>query len=167
MLGFSNLSNSIQSLFELRERVGDRLREARSNLKLKQSDLADLGAINRVTQASYESGQTEPNTLYLRRIQASEIDIPYVLFGSRTKDIARELGNSKLVDWKLIQQCHEDVDFFCLRFAPNCPASYRWQLIEQLYTSIASAQQQSGAKAPPNSASSVDLVSKLWDQYGK
>ncbi|MFC7436548.1 multiprotein-bridging factor 1 family protein [Hydrogenophaga bisanensis] len=54
--------------------TGSRLKEARERAGMSQAALANLAQITRFTQAGYESGATEPNTGYLRRIEAAGLD---------------------------------------------------------------------------------------------
>ena len=129
------MANVISSFLVLKAGVGERMRVARSLLGLKQADLAELGQVSRATQVSYEAGATEPNTAYLRGIQASGIDIPLVLFGHTSQEIdAKGSVQSSAIDWDRLQAAHEDVEFFCQRVAPTCPSRYRWLMVSELYS---------------------------------
>ena len=163
----SNLSSEIFRLLSIKDQIGVRLKEARTRKSLKQADLSTMGEINRATQISYETGLTEPTTAYLRRIQPSGIDLPFVLFGSSADAIVQDIGSSHGVDWKLLQQCFEDVDFFCLRFAPACPSSYRWQMIQSLYTKIQTAAKAGEGWSTDQRMGSMEMVESIWAEYGK
>nr|WP_256350882.1 helix-turn-helix transcriptional regulator [Pseudomonas veronii] len=63
--------------------VGDRLRDERVRLNLKQEDLAQVGGVNRNTQGSYERGGRHPDTAYLTAVAALGVDIAYVVTGQR------------------------------------------------------------------------------------
>lgn len=63
--------------------AGERLREERTRLSLKQEDLALTGGVNRNTQGSYERGARNPDTAYLAAVAALGIDVLYVVTGSR------------------------------------------------------------------------------------
>jgi transcriptional regulator with XRE-family HTH domain len=142
----------------IKERLFERLREARMRLGLKQSELAEHGEVSRVTQVSYETDATAPNTDYLRRVQAVGVDIPFVLFGEDV-ELAEKAGAH--IDWKLVRESVEAVDFFCIKVAPNCPSGYRWQLIQQVYSNIIAARQSSD-QSPP--AANFELVRDAWER---
>jgi transcriptional regulator with XRE-family HTH domain len=135
--------------------VSARLKEARRKLGLSQADMADLGQVSRSTQLSYETGQTAPTTDYLQVIQDGGADIPLVLYGQAAADHVRQ---SK-INWASIQQAHEDVEFFCLRFAPNCPGSYRWQMVAQIYQIH---QEKALRGDTPSQHSRQELLQEIW-----
>ncbi|WJV21670.1 helix-turn-helix transcriptional regulator [Pseudomonas chlororaphis] len=64
--------------------VGDRLREERVRLNLKQEDLAQAGGVNRNTQGSYERGARNPDSAYLVAISGLGVDVMFVLTGARS-----------------------------------------------------------------------------------
>lgn len=57
---------------------GDRLREERVALGLKQEEFAQLGGVNRNTQGSYEKGELNPDTAYLTAVATAGVDVFYV-----------------------------------------------------------------------------------------
>lgn len=126
---------SLQDLLSVRTGISERIRTARTALRLKQADLAVIASIARATQVSYETGNTEPTTAYLRSVQASGMDVPYVLFGRSSADLSTLLNKGERVDWERIQRAHEDVEFYCLKAAPACPSRYRWKMVADLYSS--------------------------------
>ncbi|WP_150642136.1 helix-turn-helix domain-containing protein [Pseudomonas fluorescens] len=69
---------------EVTSSVGDRLREERTRLDLKQEDLALVGGKNRNTQGSYERGTRNPDTAYLAAVAGLGVDVLYVVTGTRT-----------------------------------------------------------------------------------
>jgi transcriptional regulator with XRE-family HTH domain len=79
--------------------VGDRLRDERVRLNLKQEDLAQAGGVNRNTQGSYERGVRTPDTDYLSGIAPLGVDIVFVLTG-------RKAGGDSLnaVEAQIIEQ---------------------------------------------------------------
>lgn len=149
----------ISKFLLLKAGVGDRLRAARTELAQKQANLAELGGVARATQISYETGVTEPTTAYLRAIQVSGIDMPLVLFGQPRSELD---ARTQEVEWSLLQQAHEDVEFFCQRFAPQCPASYRWQIVKELY--LAQFPLKDGVDSVPM-PSPMSLLSTIWERY--
>jgi len=157
------LSKFYRDLLVLKDGIGDRLRQARTRAGLKQSDLAQCGEIARTTQVAYEAGTTEPTTAYLRKIQQSSVDVPYLLFGTQTQEFLNGISQGSGIDWALLQRCHEDVEFFCARFATDCPQNYRWQMVQQVYQTIcASNNQPVPGQQPPNS---LAVVQGVWDGY--
>lgn len=72
--------------------AGERLREERTRLALKQEDLAAAGGVNRNTQGSYERGARNPDTAYLAAVAALGIDVLYIVTGSRLPEPLGELS---------------------------------------------------------------------------
>ncbi len=143
----------------IKDRIFVRLKEARNRIGLKQTELAEVGHVSRATQISYETDTTEPTTAYLRKIQSTGIDIPYVLFDSTLSTQDNKFGQVDGVDWALVQQAHEDVEFFCLKFAPSCPQSYRWKLVSQIY-SVMKSGKLNGKSAPTGHQ---EIIKSLWE----
>jgi len=79
----SSLKNC-SSVAEVTNGAGNRLREERTRLDLKQEDLALFGGVNRNTQGSYERGTRNPDTAYLAAVAALGVDVLYVVTGTRT-----------------------------------------------------------------------------------
>ncbi|WWL46000.1 helix-turn-helix transcriptional regulator [Pseudomonas parakoreensis] len=71
---------------------GERLREERTRLGLKQEDLAAAGSVNRNTQGSYERGARNPDTAYLAAVAALGIDVLYVILGVRSPEPLADLN---------------------------------------------------------------------------
>lgn len=146
----------LNSLLPLKERLFDRLREARQRIGLKQVELASIGQVSRVTQVSYETDLTAPNTNYLKLVQGAGIDISYVLFGLDKSSLGED-DPTVTLDWKLLQHAFEEVEFFCIKAAPNCPSSYRWQLVKRVYEELASLK-DSPVSSPQ------DIVRNAWEK---
>lgn len=155
------MSNLISSLLSIKKDIGQRLRAARATVGLKQADLAVLGKVSRATQISYETGATEPTTAYLRAIQQSGVDMPAILFDHSSSELD---AKTHPIDWQRLQQAHEDVEFFCQRFAPQCPASYRWQMVKELY--LATITLGGAGSASPQS-SPMTVLSAVWARYSQ
>lgn len=160
---FLGLSKLYRDLLVVKDGIGDRIRQARTRAGLKQSDLAQIGGIARATQVAYEAGTTEPTTTYLRKIQTSPVDVPYLLFGTQTQEFLDGVSQGSGIDWTLLQRCHEDVEFFCARFATDCPQNYRWQMVQQVYQSICAGKNQSASGQPASNALAV--VQGIWNSY--
>lgn len=133
---------------------------------MKQNELAEIGGIGRTTQIGYETGVTEPTTAYLRKIQPASIDIPFVLFGSTLQELQDRAMQGGGIDWPLMQSCHEDVEFFCMRFAPNCPQSYRWKMVAEVYEVICSNKRRPSTAADASrSQKPLEVIQGLWKSY--
>lgn len=152
------MSSFVSTTLQIKDALFERLRQARLRLGLKQSDLAEIGEISRATQLSYETNGTAPNTDYLRLVQKAGLDIPFVLFGDPTK---REDSEEAQIDWKLIQESVEAVEFFCIKAAPNCPDSYRWQLVQKVYASLNASRRNT---ADDQSISNLEVVRHVWEK---
>ena len=66
--------------------LGDRLRGERDRLGYTQANFAGQVGINRMTQASYESGKRSPDAVYLAKARDLGVDVGFVLFNSRQGD---------------------------------------------------------------------------------
>lgn len=144
----------------IKDGISVRLRQARERLGMKQSELAGLTGVSRSTQIAYEKGSTAPTTDYLQAAERVGIDIQKLLF-----DRKEDAQNLIQPDWKLIQECAENVEFFCLRFAPTCPSSFRWKMIAELYATIVKERiedERSMSTAVPR-----EVLDKIWADYGK
>lgn len=155
------MSNVISRLLLLKAGIGERLRAARTERGLKQADLAELGGVSRATQISYETGMTEPTTAYLRAIQASGVDMTSILFAHSSDELDAHIQD---IDWYRLQQAYEDVEFFCQRVAPQCPASYRWQMVKELYQAPMPLGDSDVAAARP---APMALLSTIWARYAQ
>ena len=154
------MSTFIHTTLLLKDRLFDRLKEARQRLGLKQVDLAAIGNVSRATQVSYETDVTTPNTNYLRLVQGAGLDIPFVLFGINDDTLAKS-ASAMAVNWKLLQSAYDEVEFFCIKAAPNCPSSYRWQLIQRVYTELNAMQDQN---EEAQNRSPQEIVRTVWDK---
>ena len=159
---------SIQSLLTLREHLGSRLKSARQAIGWTQAQLAKLGGVSKVTQSSYETGLTEPTTAYLRSVQESGIDLNEVLYGVSSPELEAQLINRPSIDWDRLQRSFEDVEFFCQRFAPECPSTYRWKMIAKIYEAPQiAASGDSHQAAGKEQAQTMRVLSSIWTELGK
>jgi transcriptional regulator with XRE-family HTH domain len=144
--------------------LSTRLKAARQKLGLKQAELAVAGGVTRTAQVRYESGETAPSTDYLHGIQSTGIDIPYVLYGYSGSEIVDSALNSKqiaLVDWHMIRQAFQDVEFFCEQYAPKCPMGYRWEMVAEIYDIH---QAKLANNTPMNRHARQQMISELWNE---
>ena len=59
-----------------------RLRKARKQLRLSQTEMAEVGGVGRSTQANYEAGERLPDAEYLARIAGRGADVTWIITGS-------------------------------------------------------------------------------------
>lgn len=64
-----------------------RLKDARLNLGLNQTDFAQIGGVTKKTQMLYESGERAPDSTYLSAIAAAGADVLYILTGQRSQPL--------------------------------------------------------------------------------
>lgn len=143
--------------------LGDRLRDARKWLGLSQTELASAGGIGRTAQVSYEANLTSPSIDYVQKIQTTGIDLPFVLFGITSTELVASIQKQTLiasVDWTMIKQAYEDVDYFCSRHAPDCPSSYRWDMVAEIY---AIHQSKTNSAPPTDSRERQNVVKHIWE----
>lgn len=158
---------TITSLLTLREQLGSRLKYARQTLGWTQAQLAKLGGVSKVTQSSYETGLTEPTTAYLRSIQQSGIDLNEVLYGVSTQELDAKGSAQASIDWSRLQRCFEDVEFFCQRYAPECPSTYRWKMVAKIYDARQIVALGSEPEADKVQAQTMRELSTIWQAFGK
>jgi transcriptional regulator with XRE-family HTH domain len=158
---------TITSLLTLREQLGSRLKYARQTLGWTQAQLAKLGGVSKVTQSSYETGLTEPTTAYLRSIQQSGIDLSEVLYGISTQELVARGGVQVSIDWSRLQRCFEDVEFFCQRYAPECPSTYRWKMVAKIYDAHQIVALGAEPEADKAQAQTMQELSTIWQAFGK
>lgn len=76
--------------------AGERLREERLRLGLKQEEFALLGGVNRNTQGSYEKNERTPDLHYLSAISVHGVDVLFVVTGVRLLAAAGSLSPMEL-----------------------------------------------------------------------
>lgn len=72
--------------------AGERLREERVRLGLKQEEFAQFGGVNRNTQGSYEKNERTPDLNYLSAIAVHGVDVLFVVTGIRLLAAAGSLS---------------------------------------------------------------------------
>ncbi len=72
--------------------AGERLREERTRLGLKQEEFAQLGGVNRNTQGSYEKNERSPDLNYLSAVAVHGVDVLFVVTGVRLLAAAGSLS---------------------------------------------------------------------------
>jgi len=75
--------------------LGERLREERDRLGLKQEELGQIGGVNRNTQGKYEKSERSPDGDYLAKVSAVGVDVLYVVTGQRSTPSEGALGDDE------------------------------------------------------------------------
>lgn len=63
--------------------IGERLREERDRLGMNQTDFGVAAGVSRGTQKAYELESSSPDIRYLCALQGMDVDVHYILTGSR------------------------------------------------------------------------------------
>lgn len=66
-----------------KDAVGARLRSERERLGLTQQQMGEAGGVSVISQRHYEAGRRVPDAEYLCRVAALEVDLLFVLRGTR------------------------------------------------------------------------------------
>ncbi len=73
-----------QAKFVDLEDFPSRLRLARRQLGLNQTDFAAIGSVSLNSQGKYEAGLTEPSASYFASLAAAGVDVHWLLTGQRS-----------------------------------------------------------------------------------
>lgn len=73
------------------ETFGDRLREERRRLGLTQTEFAAISGQKKQSQVRYESGERSPDGNYFAALARADVDIMYVLTGTRESETIAKL----------------------------------------------------------------------------
>lgn len=112
---------------EKNTQVGDRLREVREKLELSQSSAAKLVGVTREQWGRYERGITMPGGEVLAALARADVDVSYVLTGSRRGPFAPPLNA------ELLGQCVQAVDAAINKRKLPLAAEHRGRLYKALY----------------------------------
>lgn len=78
--------------------IGERLREERTRLELSQEKLGAIGGVQKRAQINYESGERQPDALYLRGVAQIGVDVQYVLLGVRSANLDQVMLSDEFVE---------------------------------------------------------------------
>jgi len=93
--------------------VGQRLIKERKRLGISKVDMASVGGISRVSQASYEADKTSPNGEYLIRVSKVGVDVNYVLFGNSQSENINNYSDDFLEVMELkLAECQKNLHQF-------------------------------------------------------
>lgn len=67
-----------------KDAMGARLRAERERLGLTQQQMCEAGGVSVISQRHYEAGRRVPDSEYLYRVAALEVDLLFVLRGTRS-----------------------------------------------------------------------------------
>jgi transcriptional regulator with XRE-family HTH domain len=93
--------------------VGERLKEERLRLGMKQLEFAAAGGVGKNAQINYESGERQPDSHYLQAIAAVGVDCQYILTGVRSlnlRDVQRASRDDFLNPPKPQVTLQKDID---------------------------------------------------------
>jgi transcriptional regulator with XRE-family HTH domain len=90
--------------------AGTRLRKERERLCLSLTDFAAKVGVHRNTQTNYELGKREFDQAYVLAVQAVGVDIPYLLDGMRSEEVAAVETRSNLAAAVLHSLGYSDED---------------------------------------------------------
>lgn len=115
--------------------IGSRISSARAELGITQAFLAKHGQVSIVTQDSYERGATAPSIDYLRAIEASGVDIPFVVFGRKKSQLDMPDTSSNSFDWERLLAAHDDIEWCCERLYPKhrIRSEHRWMMMAEIF----------------------------------
>lgn len=91
---------------------GERLRQERTRLGLRQDDFARLGGVNRNTQGSYEKGERNPDVAYLAAVAQAGVDVCFVITGVRKVDTLGDLTEPEqrlLTDYRSLANADQEI----------------------------------------------------------
>lgn len=137
----------------IQDGISRRLQAERKRVGLTQEQLCASTGLSKVTLRSYETGATSPTVKFLSDISKQGLNVHHILFGSPESDDTSDLAQ----DFKLIQDCYDQVGFFLAANCHKCPDLHRWRMVQELYVM---------AKAKPE-MSIQDLQIKLRDLYAQ
>ena len=109
---------------------GDRLKQERERLEMSVQDFAQMGKVNRITQARYETGVNYPTVEYLYAISQNGVDTIFLLTGLVSTfliDKQHAVAFSQAVD-------HIDRISKLHNFTP--PPEFRLRAVSQIYQLI-------------------------------
>jgi transcriptional regulator with XRE-family HTH domain len=67
--------------------IAERLRSERTRLGLSQPEFGDIAGVTKKTQLLYESGERNPDSLYLSAIATGGADVLFILTGRRSQSL--------------------------------------------------------------------------------
>jgi transcriptional regulator with XRE-family HTH domain len=115
--------------------MGRRLLEERKRLALNQEALGAKANVSRAAQATYESGKTPPDIIYMALVGEAGVDVGYVLSGRRGPEVGGDL-----LDWTLAGQLLAGIEDFAQDEGILIPADKKIALLRVLYRQAAREQ---------------------------
>lgn len=122
---------------------GRRLKSERERLGMTQPQFAELGGIKRATQHLYEQDATSPDIEYLFRLDASGVDVIFLLFGESRRGVS-STGNN--ISPEVLSQIFLAVDEYGTDESGRpLPRAMR----EKFFLMLTAAVSQGGANVDP------------------
>ena len=115
--------------------MGRRLLEERKRLALNQEALGAKANVSRAAHATYESGKTPPDIIYMALVGEAGVDVGYVLSGRRGPEVGGDL-----LDWTLAGQLLAGIEDFAQDEGILIPADKKIALLRVLYRQAAREQ---------------------------
>lgn len=75
--------------------IGKRLRVAREQLGMNQTEFGALGGVQMRAQINYEQDKRQPDAAYLAAISAAGADVLYILTGSRSAPVTPAISREE------------------------------------------------------------------------
>ena len=100
----------------------ERLRTERERLELSQQGLAEKCGVTARSQRNYESGERNPDSVYLAAIAAAGADVLYILTGQRTEGTASDPAEQVLLD--SYRRCKPDAKANLIQMAALLSAGF-------------------------------------------
>jgi len=116
--------------------VGRRLQEERRRLGFTQEDLARLVDVSRAAVATYESGRTPFDILYLGRLQVAGVRVNYVLSGRADGEVANDM-----FDWEVAESLFLAIYDFAEEAGLKLTPRKQFALLRVLYAQAAREKQ--------------------------
>jgi transcriptional regulator with XRE-family HTH domain len=143
---------------------GQRLREERERLKLRQEDFAELGGVKRVTQHLYELSERFPDVRYLEALIGHGVDVQYLILGRRLSPSAASVQ----VSGEVLDEIYRAVEEFARDAKGNpMPIETKLQLFRFLRAALEGASNVNCSRPEgetrPHDSCCVRGVTTPWD----
>lgn len=113
---------------------GQRLREERARLRMKQNEMAEAGGVTRTTEHIYEQDIRAPDLTYLPRLRKVGADLSYLVLGVRQVNEAPDVIP---MNPKTITNIYRLVDEVCVdRLGRLLPLESRVRVLQILCASM-------------------------------
>ena len=93
--------------------LGERIKKARKDLGMSQTDLANRVGLSYAQIGRYETKNTQPQTEILKKIaEALEVSVDHLLNGSKEEQVQNRLSDEELIEqFKAVEKMNEEDKF--------------------------------------------------------